>query len=124
MRQRPTGQVIGARTAPFAWDPAATDLGPVESLNRERVTQCALSRVCGSCGRPLGRPVAFVGTPQEVGRNAFYAPPLHLECATALLALPGADATWKVLTTSGFEFVRPGRDEVEEHPTFQPNSVV
>lgn len=124
MRQRPTGQVAEGTTAPFAWDSAATDLGAVESLDRERVTQCALSRVCGSCGRPLGRPVAFVGTPREVGRNAFYVPPLHLECATGLLELPGADTTWEVLTTSGFEFVRPGRDEVEERPTFQPNSVV
>ena len=39
---------------PFAW--------PDGTLDRRRVVQCALSRVCGGCGRSLGRPIAFVGT--------------------------------------------------------------
>lgn len=107
----------------FAWG-QANDLGSVGALNRERVTQCALSRVCGSCARPLSRPIAFVGTPREMGRNAFHAPPLHVECATGLLALPGADPDWATVSTSGFEYVRPGGDDVEEHPTFQPNSLI
>ena len=89
--------------------------------DRAWVTQCALSRICGECGRPLSRPVAFVGTPGEVGRNAFHAPPLHVPCAQTLL---GRRADWEVVTTSGFEFVRPGRDDADRRPTFQPNSIL
>ena len=108
---------------PFAWRDS-TDLASVSDLDRERVTQCALSRVCGFCARPLGRPVAFVGMPAEIARNAFHAPPLHVECATALLAHPAANRDWRVVSTSGFEYVRPNRDETESHPTFQPNSLI
>ena len=32
----------------------------------------------------LGRPVAFLGTPEEVARNAFHLPPMHLACAEEL----------------------------------------
>ena len=87
--------------------------------DRAWVTRCALSRICGSCGRSLGRPIAFVGTPEEVARNAFHAPPLHLDCAHGLLR----DGR-QLVTTAGFEFVRPGRDEPETRPTFQPNSLL
>lgn len=90
-------------------------------LNGKRVTQCALSRICGACGRPLGRPVAFVGTSVEVGRNAFHFPPLHTSCADELLEqLPA----WELVTTAAFEFVRPGRDDLDPRPTFQPNSLL
>ena len=33
-------------------------------------------------------------------------------------------ATWQLVTTAGFEFVRPGRDDVDRRPTFEPNSVL
>ncbi|GEP37731.1 hypothetical protein NPS01_13940 [Nocardioides psychrotolerans] len=102
---------------PFAW-------GAGGELVKARVTQCALSRICGMCSRPLGRPVAFVGTPLEVGRNAFHAPPLHAGCVTELRALPYADPTWEVVTTSGFEFVRPNREDADQQPTFEPNSLL
>lgn len=103
---------------PFAWGPA---LGaPV----RARVVQCALSRICGVCAGPLGRPVAFVATPRERGRNAIHAPPMHLACAEELRAMPGADRSWEVVLTAGFEFVRPGRDEPETEPVFSPNSLL
>jgi len=99
----------------FAWGDSLDDLvGP-------RVTQCALSRICGGCGRPLGRPIAFVGTPSEVGRNAFHAPPLHEACASDLL---GERGDWELVTTAGFEFVRPGREDDDPRPTFQPNSLL
>ena len=104
-------------TQPFAWGGSLADA----DLVRARVTQCALSRICGSCGRPQGRPIAFVGTEREVGRNAFHAPPLHLSCARALVA---ERSDWRLVTTAGFEFVRPGRDEPEDRPTFQPNSLL
>ena len=87
--------------------------------DRAWVTQCALSRICGSCGRPLGRPIAFVGTTIEVGRNAFHGPPLHESCARELLDERG---DWELVTTAAFEFVRPGREDVDKRPTFQPNS--
>ena len=107
-----------ASEQPFAWGDSLDD------LVGKRVTQCALSRICGVCGRPLGRPIAFVGTPLEVGRNAFHAPPLHTGCADELRGMPGADPTWQTVTTAGFEFVRPGREDDDRRPTFQPNSLL
>ncbi|MEJ7832151.1 MAG: hypothetical protein WKF79_04500 [Nocardioides sp.] len=87
----------------------------------KHATRCALSRVCGVCAEPLGRPVAFVGTEVEVGRNAFHAPPLHVSCAEGLLV---TCADWVLVTTSGFEFVRPTREDIDRRPTFQPNSLL
>ena len=116
---------------PFAWryeeytggrlvSPAAEPVS-METLNRKRVVQCALSRICGSCAEGLGRPIAFVGTADEVGRNAFHFPPMHLACARALAArLEGT----VVVTTAGFEFVRPRREDDDKRPTFQPNSLL
>jgi hypothetical protein len=91
---------------------------------RRWVTQCALSRVCGGCAMSLGRPIAFLGTPEEVGRNAFHLPPMHQTCAEELLATPGADPEWQLVTTSGFEFIRPNREDVDQQPRFEPNSVL
>ena len=92
--------------------------------DRAWVTQCALSRVCGGCAMSLGRPVVFLGTADEVNRNAFHLPPMHRECAEELQQGPGADPDWQLVSTAGFEFVRPGRDEIETQPTFQPNSLL
>jgi hypothetical protein len=98
---------------------------PFAELDSRRwVTQCALSRICGCCAESLGRPVAFLGTPEEVGRNAFHYPPMHTACADALRRTPAADPRWEVALTSGFEFVRPGRDDPDQRPTFQPNSLL
>ena len=63
-------------------------------------------------------------TPDEVGRNAFHAPPLHRDCADDLLHLPDADPAWQLVETAGFEFVRPAREDVDRRPTFQPNSML
>ncbi|MGB0102408.1 MAG: hypothetical protein WBP61_19170 [Nocardioides sp.] len=89
------------------------------TMDRSWVTQCALSRICGVCERPLGRPIAFLGTADEVGRNAFHLPPLHVECAPAL-----ADDGTRLVTTAGFEFVRPAKEDADQRPTFQPNSLL
>ncbi|CAB4728904.1 MAG: hypothetical protein F2667_12845 [Actinobacteria bacterium] len=108
---------------PFAWDPAADLLsGPVG----KRVTQCALSRVCGGCGEPLGRPIAFVGTPLERDRNAFHFPPMHAGCAADLLARLDAlePGSWLSVQTAGFEFVRANREDLDRRPTFEPNSLL
>ncbi len=104
--------------APFAW------AGSSPVLDQRRVTQCALSRICGSCGRSLGRPIAFVGTPAEIGRNSFHAPPLHAECAAELLAWSGADPTWEVVTTAGFEYIRAAKHDRDRRPTFEPYTLL
>lgn len=99
---------------PFAW--------PEGALDHKRVVQCALSRVCGGCGTTLGRPIAFVGTPEEVARNVFHGPPLHSICAEELQRAGTAGS--EVVLTAGFEFVRPSREGLERRPTFVPNSVL
>lgn len=127
---------------PFA---AGTDVGygdrpagvplSARQLDKRRVTQCALSRICGVCGAGLGRPLAFVGSQAELGRLAFHVPPMHVECAEALLAtyahvsepVLGIDvspAEWVLVTTSSFEFVRPRREDDDRRPTFQPNALL
>ena len=107
----------------------------VRTLDKRRVTQCALSRICGVCGSGLGRPIAFLGSPREVGRNAFHFPPAHVNCAESLLAAyAGVDEAvlgqpeplrdWVLVTTAGFEFVRAGSEQVDRRPTFEPNSLL
>lgn len=100
-------------TALFAWEDGVP--------TRRAVTRCALSRVCGACGRPLGRPIAFVGDPCEVARNEFHLPPLHVECADAVLPLV---TDGDVVLTSGYEFVRPAADDPDRAVRCAPNSVV
>ena len=118
----------GIRELPFA---SMGDLG----LDKAKVTQCALSRVCGVCGESLGRPVAFLGSPEEEGRNEFHFPPTHVPCAEhalatwaeswpAALGQPRAPQEWRLVTTSGFEFVRMGKDAPDKRPVFAPNSVL
>ena len=87
--------------------------------DRRWVTQCALSRICGKCGESLGRPIAFLGTPEEEGRNAFHLPPMHVACAQTV-----QEADQVLVSTSGFEFVRPAREDADRRPTFQPNSLL
>jgi len=127
---------------PFA---AGTDLGygdlppgaglSARHLDKRRVTQCALSRICGVCGAGLGRPLAFVGSCDELDRMAFHFPASHVACAEALLRaydgvrtpLLGQDpapAEWVLVTTASFEFVRAGKDDVDRRPVFQPNGLL
>ncbi|CAN5384758.1 hypothetical protein BH11ACT8_BH11ACT8_25670 [soil metagenome] len=101
-------------TTLFAW--------PAGELSKALTTQCALSRVCGGCGQSLGRPIAFLGTAEEVGRNLFLAPPMHSSCAED--AKRELDPTWEIVLTGGFEFVRPTRDAPDRRPRFQPNSIL
>ena len=98
----------------FAWADGA--------LDKKLVTQCALSRVCGGCGQSLGRPVAFVGTDDEVGRNTFHAPPMHPTCADDVRT--EFDPTWQLVLTSGFEFVRPAKEDDDRRVRFVPNSLL
>jgi hypothetical protein len=113
---------------PFA---SGGDLG----LNRRKVTQCALSRICGVCGESLGRPVAFLGSALEADRNAFHFPPAHVQCAEAALAVwadgysvalghPSPPEEWALVTTSGFEYIRPSGESADRRSVFAPNSVI
>ncbi|MFL6060700.1 MAG: hypothetical protein ACJ72E_05680 [Marmoricola sp.] len=92
--------------------------------DRAWATQCALSRICGGCAMSLGRPVAFLGTADEEARNAFHLPPMHVACAEELLAVPGADPGWRLVTTAGFEFVRPSKEDLDPSARFVPNSLL
>lgn len=100
-------------------------LTQVDRLDDVRwATQCALSRVCGGCAMSLGRPVAFVGTPEEVARNAFHLPPMHVGCAEDLRSTSDADPSWQITLTAGFEFVRPAKEDLDRRPRFEPNSLL
>jgi hypothetical protein len=130
LAERPADPSYGV-PVPFACE---RDDAPytLATLNRKRVVQCALSRICGMCGRSLDNPVAFVGTAEDADRLAFRFPPLHRACAeTALelyppLAGPVLDyaergSGWALVVTGGFELERP---QVRgERITFRPNSV-
>lgn len=105
----PLDAVIG-----FAWVDGA--------LAKRKVVQCALSRVCGGCGEPLGRPIAFVGDPDEVVANEFHLPPMHLACARGVAGALGPDR--RVVTTAGFEFVRPVGGDPDQRPRCRPNSLI
>lgn len=111
---------------PFA---SMGDLG----LDRRKVTQCALSRICGVCGESLGRPVGFLGSAAEVAANAFHFPPTHVPCAEAAIARWGDESAvlgrpepgeWRLVTTSGFEYVRPTPEWPDRRAVFAPNSII
>lgn len=124
---------------PFACDGvphgAASEAPSVRVLDHRRVTQCALSRVCGVCGAALGRPITFVGSAEEADRNAFHFPPCHVQCAQALVAnvrhlrvpVLGQDEVvdpWVLVTTAAFEFVRPSKGQQDRRPVFEPYKVL
>ncbi|MEP6816672.1 MAG: hypothetical protein ABI873_14090 [Marmoricola sp.] len=107
----------------------------VTLLNKKRVIQCALSRICGVCGGSLGQPVGLLGSADELGRLAFHFPPVHPDCGQAIAtACSGAAfgvlgqesplTTWVLVTTGGFEHERPQSHATDLRPTFRPNSVV
>src|SRR3954467_5497428 len=108
-QELPLDSVLGV-PLPFACG-TGTDADATR-LDGRRVTQCALSRVCGVCGSGLGRPIAFLGTELERDRNAFHFPPSHVGCAEALAAwvsgvrgpLLGQDEVegWVLVTTASF----------------------
>jgi hypothetical protein len=119
---------IGIGELPFA---SMGDLG----LDKAKVIQCALSRICGVCAESLGRPIAFLGSTEEAARNEFHFPPAHLSCAElaletwarewgASLGQSGDTDSWTLVTTSGFEFIRMDKDAVDRRPVFSPNSVL
>ncbi len=130
LADRPVDPAYGV-PVPFACE---RDDGPygLGALNRKRVVQCALSRICGMCGASLENPVVFVGTAEDADRRAFRFPPLHRRCAQAALDLypglpgpvldyPDPGGAWALVVTGGFELERPARRG--ERMTFRPNAV-
>jgi hypothetical protein len=120
--------VTGVGELPYA---SMGDLG----LDKAKVIQCALSRICGVCAESLGRPIAFLGSADEAARNEFHFPPTHLSCAelaletwarewSASLGHSAVPSSWTLVTTSGFEFIRMGSDAIDKRPVFSPNSVL
>lgn len=107
--------------------------GEVADLQRERVVQCALSRVCAVCAMSLDRPLHLVGSAAEADDNAFRLPPVHASCVADVLRLLAADdhapafghpdaGPWTVVVTGGFDLVRPTtRTGLHQ---FRPNAVV
>ena len=76
---------------------------------------------CAAASRSAGRSRSSARR-DEVGRNAFHFPPLHVAARRRCWA-EGADPP-ELVTTAGFEFVRPGREDDDRRPTFQPNSLL
>ncbi|KAA1380659.1 hypothetical protein [Aeromicrobium fastidiosum] len=126
---RPT---LGGLPVPFACE---DDGGALDHSHvvKKRAIRCALSRVCGICGEPLTRPVAFIGGSEEAEAGAFDFPPTHLHCAQEALDLfapiggrhlghAEPPLTWAIVTTGGFDLIRPTRRGDPVH--FRPNSVL
>ena len=44
---------------------------------------------------------------------------MHVDCAARVLV---GEST-QVVTTAGFEFVRPAKEDADRRPTFEPNSL-
>lgn len=120
--------VVEGATLPFA----CTDddgRGTHGTVLKKQAIRCSLSRICGVCGETLTRPVAFVGTPDEALDGEFAFPPCHVGCAREVAADPGqrlghaeAPRRWVLVTTAGFDLVRPTRRGAPV--SFRPNSVL
>lgn len=133
LAERPTDPEHGV-PVPFVgeYDDGTRGVG---ELNRKRVIQCALSRICGLCGRSLEWQVAFLGSADDADRNGFAYPPLHKACAEAaarlylVLTVPvlGQEPEvreWALVLTGGFELERPGSRGGDQRALFHPNSVI
>nr|MCW2727228.1 hypothetical protein [Aeromicrobium sp.] len=100
---------------------------------KRRAIRCALSRICGVCGETLTRPIAFLGPEDEALDGLFTFPPCHVDCAEmalerfapfgdGVLGQPLAPRRWAIVTTGGFDLVRPAtRGGIVQ---FRPNSVI
>lgn len=132
LAERPTDPEHGV-PVPFVgeYDDGTRGVG---ELNRKRVIQCALSRICGLCGRSLELQVAFLGSADEADRNGFVYPPLHKDCAevaarlypvlaVSVLGQRAGLSEWALVVTGGFELERPASRDGDQRAVFHPNSV-
>lgn len=122
------GPVVDGAALPFA---CVDDhgVGSHDRVVKSRAIRCALSRICGVCGATLARPIAFVGSSDEALDGEFAFPPCHEECARTVagdphqrLGRPARPRRWVLVTTAGFDLVRPQRRGAPV--SFRPNSVL
>ncbi|WP_229051628.1 hypothetical protein [Aeromicrobium sp. Leaf350] len=123
--------VVDGVRLPFACVDDA-DGGRHDTVVKARAIRCALSRICGICAEVLTRPVAFLGSAEEADAVEFLFPPCHVACAEeavrehaprgAVLGHAEAPGEWVVLTTGGFDLVRPTKRGGAV--SFRPNSVI
>ena len=123
--------VVDGVRLPFACVDDA-DGGRHDSVVKARAIRCALSRICGICAEVLTRPLAFLGSTEEAAAGEFLFPPCHASCAEeavrehaprgAVLGHAEAPAEWVVVTTAGFDLVRP--TQRGGPVSFRPNSVI
>lgn len=85
------------------------------------------------CGEALSRPIAFLGPQPEADEGQFAFPPMHLGCAREAvtdraptagghLGHPTSEGPWALVTTGGFDLIRPSRRS--DPVWFAPNSVI
>ncbi|KQP80080.1 hypothetical protein ASF37_03625 [Aeromicrobium sp. Leaf289] len=122
------GPVVDGAALPFACVDDA-GVGSHDQVVKKRAIRCALSRICGVCGSTLARPIAFVGSSDEALDGEFAFPPCHEACAREVagevrqrLGRPERPRRWVLVTTAGFDLVRPARRG--EPVSFRPNSVL
>lgn len=126
---RPTA---GGLPVPFACEDDGGMLDHSVVVKR-RAIRCALSRICGLCGETLTRPITFFGPTAEWEAGLFTFPPTHRSCADEALALfvplggrhlgqAEAPLQWTLVTTGGFDLIRPTRHGGIVR--FRPNSAI
>ncbi len=123
---------LGGLPVPFACEDDGGALDHSVVVKR-RAIRCALSRICGICGETLSRPIAFFGPAAEWESGLFTFPPTHHACAEEALDLfvplggshlgqSEAPLRWTLVTTGGFDLIRPTRHGGIVQ--FRPNSVI
>ena len=85
-------------------------------------TAMATAASLGASSPPRRKTIAFLGTAEEVARNSLTAPPMHATCAEEVRRQ--LDPSWELVTTAGFEFVRPGKTDEDRRVRFEPNSIL
>jgi hypothetical protein len=121
----------GGLPVPFACEDDDGTLNHSAVVKR-RAIRCALSRICGICGETLTRPIAFLGPLSEWETGLFTFPPTHRACASEALDLfvplggshlgqAGPPLQWVLVTTGGFDLIRPTQHGGIVH--FRANSV-
>ncbi len=122
----------GGLPVPFACE---DDDGTLDhsAVVKRRAIRCALSRICGICGETLTRPIGLLGPLAEWKAGLFTFPPAHHACASEALELfvplggnhlgqAEPPQHWVLVTTGGFDLVRPTQHGGIVH--FRANSVV
>ncbi len=95
------------------------------SLGRTRVGHPVRAQPDLRCLRGVARPAGRVRRHAGGGRPQRLPRPADARGVRGGAAAPDdADPDWRVVTTAGFEFVRPAREDPDRSPTFQPNSLL